>query len=612
MKKIISIIILLGIPLQVFAEVDASFNPNKLIDDKIFSDTQTFGGPEGVQKFLEIKNSVLANIQPDFLYKLKEPENSTLKAGLEDPRPNLGRLRTAAELVWDASLQSGLNPQVILVTLQKEQGLITNHKDSSQDKLQKALDRAMGFDCPDSGGCGDLFPGFYHQLFGNFDVAGNRYLGAAKSLMKSFSTAGGRGPLIDGKIAKVGDTVLIENTTGGMYSAAPQQLVTISNNATAALYRYTPHVFNGNYNFWKFFNSWFRYPNGTILALLGDSKTFIIQNGTKQMVPDFVAKERKLDLTKKITISPNEFDSYPTDKVFAPSDNTVVKSESENKTFVFISGIKHPASSFVIKQRGLNFTEVLSISPEESGLFPSGQVLPPKDGSIIRGEKEPAIYLVQDGVIKLFSEYTFKQRKISQKGITLVPDDEIPTYTKQGFVPPLDNTLVKANNNAAVYLIENELKHPLTSELFKNRGFAYKNIIPLSPEEITSLPIGAFAAPKDRTYFSTDSKSGQLYLFKEGTKHSISSFVAKQRSITPDYIFSKAMANEWYDGIPIPPKDGSLIKGKENNTVYLVSKSQLRPLSAKAFKARGYRASKINILPQTEVEAYVKGEVIIK
>ena len=38
----------------------------------------------------------------------------------------------------------------------------------------------------------------------------------------------------------------------GSNSAANTQAST-ANNATAALYRYTPHVFNGNYNFWKFF-----------------------------------------------------------------------------------------------------------------------------------------------------------------------------------------------------------------------------------------------------------------------------------------------------------------------------------------------------------------------
>jgi hypothetical protein len=141
---------------------------------------------------------------------------------------------------------------------------------------------------------GNLFPGFYFQLFGNYDSANNRYIGASKSLMKSFSTDGGRGPIINGSSAKVGQTITIENTTGAPYNAPASTLVTLANKATAALYRYTPHVFNGNYNFWKFFQNWFRFPNGTVLGIAGDAKNYIIQNGTRMLLPDFVAKARNL------------------------------------------------------------------------------------------------------------------------------------------------------------------------------------------------------------------------------------------------------------------------------------------------------------------------------
>ncbi|MCX6797294.1 MAG: hypothetical protein NTX98_02340, partial [Candidatus Doudnabacteria bacterium] len=153
---------------------------------------------------------------------------------------------------------------------------------------------------------------------------------------------------------------------------------------------------------------------------------------------------------------------------------------------------------------------------------------------------------------------------------------------------------------------------PLTAELFKNRSLSFKNVIALSTDEINSLPIGAFVAPKERTYFATGDKNGQLYIFKEGTKHPISKFVAKQRGITPDYVFEKSVAYEWFDGIPIPPRDGTIVKGSANGTVYLVQKSQLRALSAKAFKARRYSFKNVATLPQEEVDSYAKGDSILK
>ncbi|HYE22828.1 MAG TPA: hypothetical protein VD998_04545, partial [Verrucomicrobiae bacterium] len=255
MKKIfvsfLVLAILIGLaPQSALAQgtVDPAFNPGLLITDEAFGDVGTFGSAAGIQKFLEQRNSVLANTSPEFLIKLKEPDTLT-KVGLEDPQPNLDRLRTAAELIYDASTKHGLNPQVVLVILEKEQSLITGN--FSGDTLQRRLDRSLGFGCPDYEGCGDIFLGFYRQIFGTFDSTGSRWLGAAASLMRSFRTEVngvrvGRGPMVDAnnrvfgrpviRTSRKGDTIILDNTLGGYAGIEQQQSVTIGNFATAALY----------------------------------------------------------------------------------------------------------------------------------------------------------------------------------------------------------------------------------------------------------------------------------------------------------------------------------------------------------------------------------------
>ncbi len=596
-------------PLSAFAQaVDPNFNPNKLIDDKTFSDTQTFGGAAGIQKFLNDKHSVLANTDPNFLLRLKEPQATMLKQALDDPEPSLSRLRTAAELIWDVSESTGINPQVILVTMEKEEGLIDSQY-ATDDSMQTAIDHAMGFNCGDNVGCWNLFPGFYYQLFGNFDSGNNRYLGAAKSLMKSFSTAGGRGPTFAGAVSHVGDTITLDNTLGGYDNINPQQTITIADNATAALYRYTPHVFNGNYNFWKFFNQWFKYPNGTLLKLAGAADTYIIQNGLKVLVPQFVAQVRKLDLTGTVTISPTEFDSYDTDKPLGPVDNTIVAVTGQNIKYVFLNNIKHQASDLVLSQRGLNPANVLAVSDQDAAIFDTGTILTPKDGTIIRGTINQAVYLVQNGQIKLFSAYTFAQNKIKPKQIVTVPDQEISTYAQNGFVPPLNNSLIKTALSPAVYLVQNGFKLPVLASVFKNQGYSYKNIGIISNDEPNALALGSYAPPKDNTFFASGTNTGPLYEYKQGTIHPISAFVAKQRRITPDYVFDNSVVAEWYNGIPISPVDGTLLKGDGDGTVYLVKGGQLDPLSAEQFKAKRYSFKNVITLPQTEVDSYAKTNV---
>lgn len=590
--------------------IDTSFDPNKLIDDKVFADTQTFGGAEGIQKFLQSKNSVLANTSPEFLTKLKEPTVTMLKTALEDPHPSLPRLRTAAELIWDVAQSSGMNPQVVLVTLQKEQGLVTTRQNDDPARLQRALDFAMGFDCPDDTGCGALFPGFYYQLFGNVDATGNRYLGAAKSLMKSFNVPEGRGPVINGKVAKVGDIIELGNTLGGYDGVLERQTVMLQNRATAALYRYTPHVFNGNYNFQKYFSQWFKYANGTIMKLANDTATYIIQNGSRLMLPQFVAQARGLDMTKIITVSPTEVESYPVGPVYGPADNTIVVVTGDAQKYVFIDNIKHPVSDFVIGQRKLNVATTLTISPAESQLFTSGDVLTPSDGTVIKAQSKPEVYLVDGGKLKLYSAFTFNQRKAA-KQVQLVSDGEVSTYPKQGFVAPLDGTLIKAQNDGAIFEVSQGVKHPFTAALFKNRGLSFKNVAALSPEEVASFPVDGFAIPKDKTFFKV-AETGQLYYFKEGTKRTISAFVAKQQRITADYTFGKGEADSWADGIAVPPRDGTYLKGDATADVYYVTKGQLHPITYAVYKARKLTPAKISTIPQAEVDAYAKGDLIAK
>lgn len=617
-QKLFTILISLTLFLFAFAPVwaqvgsiDPAFNPNSLIPDAVFSDTQTFGGSQGIQQFLESKGSVLANTDPAFLVQLKEPQINFLKQGLEDPEPSLPNLRTAAELIWDASVQSGLNPQVILVTLNKEQGLITSSQSLTGDVLQTALDHAMGFACPDSTGCGNLFPGFYYQLFGNYDSSNNRYLGAAKSLMKSFTTAGGRGPQVNGQVSHVGDTITLENTLGGFDGVQPEQSITIANLATAALYRFTPHVFNGNYNFWRFFQSWFKYPSGTLFGLAGDSTTYVVENGQKLLVPAFVAQARSLNLSSRVTISPTEFSEYPSGPVYGPADNSIVTDTAGNY-YVFINNIKHPASAFVIGQRGLSTGTAVAISDADSALFTNGPVLTPSKGTILKGQSTAAIYQVQNGQLALFTPYTFSQRKISGKQVQVIPDTEISTYPKSGFVPPLDGSLVKGASNPLVYLIDQGLRKPVTADIARNRGFSLSRAVVISDNEVSALTLGPFAALKDKTFFAVGSKTGPLYEFNAGVKDPVSSFVAKQRFITPDYVFSTQITDTWYDGISVPPKDGTLVKGQTDGTIFLVKTGQLDAITAAAFKAHRYSFKNVKTLPQAEVDAYAKGDDVTK
>ena len=171
--------------------------------------------------------------------------------------------KDAARIIFEASREQKINPQVILVTIQKEQGLIT-----STNPQQWMYNSAMGYGCPDStpGRCGPDEKGFLRQVVWGSTMyraildGGGSWSNRYKSGTRWYT------PYI------VGTNSIQWNVPA---SCGTSQ-VTIENRATQALYNYTPYRPNqaalnagygtgdgcsayGNRNFFLYMRDWFGY-----------------------------------------------------------------------------------------------------------------------------------------------------------------------------------------------------------------------------------------------------------------------------------------------------------------------------------------------------------------
>jgi len=198
---------------------------NQLIDDGNFTAINDYSVSD-IQNFLTTNNSFLKDFS----------ENG----------------RTAAQIIYDAAhgldpasvgTSNGIvintttgtvNPKVILTTLQKEQSLITK---TTLD--QRAADCAMGYE--GGNGCQWMFDN--NPQWKGFT---NQVGWGAWQLRFNYERAQGHG-FSDYQVAQ----------TQSFSCDAVSYSVTIANRATSALYRYTPYVCNGNYNFWHLYNDWF-------------------------------------------------------------------------------------------------------------------------------------------------------------------------------------------------------------------------------------------------------------------------------------------------------------------------------------------------------------------
>ncbi len=182
-----------------------SFNKNLLISDLVFTDYNSMGVKE-IQKFLEKHDSILSSYKQNGI--------------------------RASEIIFNAAKKYKINPAVILTTLQKEEGLITEHSYNSY-----AINYAMGYHRPSS---------FADQVYGGAKLLrdGYDYLAAQYGWKVSKPHKTEDNP-------KYIDNVVIPE-----------------NKATASLYLYTPYIggyytdkgifIGGNYNFVKIFLRWFK------------------------------------------------------------------------------------------------------------------------------------------------------------------------------------------------------------------------------------------------------------------------------------------------------------------------------------------------------------------
>jgi hypothetical protein len=187
----------------------SAFDKNRLVPDEAFYDVGAMTAAE-VQTFFE-----------------QTPYE--LRSFLADHRLADGRTVSAA--LHATAVSRGISPIILLVTLQKEAGLISRKSPPSRHRV----DFAFGCGCPTST-CSERWRGLDKQL----ECAADRFAEYTADMVADGATISGWGPGITRR-------------TNDGHSVTP------SNRATAALYTYTPLVLRGTGGNWLFWTVWRRY-----------------------------------------------------------------------------------------------------------------------------------------------------------------------------------------------------------------------------------------------------------------------------------------------------------------------------------------------------------------
>ena len=287
---------------QASAANAKDFNPGRIIDDAVFYNGGAMNASQ-VQAFLNSKNPNCDTngTQPATDWGRSDISHATLASYirngtngytkntafhappytcLKDYKQNTPQMeaasglcaalpartnRTSAQIIDDVAKACGINPQVLIILLQKEQSLVTDNW-----PLSRQYKNATGFACPDTAPCNPAYDGFFYQVY-----HAARQFKVYRAYPNTYNYIAGR--------------------TNRIYwhpdlSRCGSSQVYIQNQATAALYIYTPYRPNqaalnnlygtgnscssyGNRNFWRMFVDWFgstqelyRYNSETLVG----------------------------------------------------------------------------------------------------------------------------------------------------------------------------------------------------------------------------------------------------------------------------------------------------------------------------------------------------------
>lgn len=225
------------------------FNPGNIISDANFFDSDSMSESQ-IQSFLNARVPTCAS----GYVCLKSYVDQTRAIGA-DAMCNAysgGGRETAARIISKVARACGISPKVILVTLQKEQGLVTHTAPSAY-----RYRAAMGQGCPDTAACDTRYYGLFNQIYG------------AAWQFKRYANPPGTSQYFTWYAPGRTWNVLYNPNRG--CGSSP---VYIQNQATANLYYYTPYQPNsaalaagygigdgcssyGNRNFYNYYTQWF-------------------------------------------------------------------------------------------------------------------------------------------------------------------------------------------------------------------------------------------------------------------------------------------------------------------------------------------------------------------
>ncbi|MEJ0020978.1 MAG: S8 family serine peptidase [Candidatus Doudnabacteria bacterium] len=235
------------------------------------------------------------------------------------------------------------------------------------------------------------------------------------------------------------------------------------------------------------------FLDGSLFREAATGNIYFIENKTKRLVSAFVMTQRGFDTTSIMNEFNNQLASLPTGSPLPPVDGTLIMSSGDPQVYVLYQGLKRPVTYLVFVSRGYRFSDIQMLSPAEVANYASGDWYWPPDGTMVLVQGNPRVFVMDQQVARPVTFFVFTQRHLSFAKVVKVTADEfshIPPAPDQYWLSPVEGTLVKSDIFPGIYVIENGVRRLLSFQAFTARGYQFASVKTLPELEVEVITPG--------------------------------------------------------------------------------------------------------------------------
>jgi len=263
----------------------------------------------------------------------------------------------------------------------------------------------------------------------------------------------------------------------------------------------------------------------------GSPQVYKIAIGTRQAYDNIQAYlANGLTYDKLVAISQSQLDIFSASRFLKYPDGSLLQVQGDPTVYLVQDGKKRNLSvdAKQFATLGFDFARVRIISVEELAKYPDGNPVKYGPDKLLLSDGQ-RVYLIQAGKKRwvpssaLFAALGYKWANVKTVGA------ELSNYLDGAVLTYPDGTLVRATGGAAVYLIEGgKLKRFISAEIFTNLKYSWSKIKNIPAEELAYYPVGDYAKYKEGTLLRPKDENN-VYLISGGKPQVVDAATFKKK-----------------------------------------------------------------------------------